>query len=261
MYSAGGRNGGLRRRKRGLETVFVDQTIKNRLVERLTWFVGSEEWHSSRGIPWKLGIILHGQPGTGKTSLIHAVASDLGFDIKYIKSLHGLGAAFMSGTKNDLFVIEDIDTIANGLNRDSQKERDGSNPFEGLAMFGSPLHEILNSMDGIQTPDGLKFIVTTNHLDKLDPALIRPGRIDDVIEVGPLSIDSARRMFKAFYGRNGIVGYFPRTGAELQLMFSTMTAEDAEAELSRTAQTPAADRQSELSLGGSIRLRSVAGSA
>jgi mitochondrial chaperone BCS1 len=72
-------------------------------------------WHSSRGIPWKLGIILHGQPGTGKTSLIHALASDLGFDIKYIKSLHGLGAAFMSGTKNDLFVIEDIDTIANGL--------------------------------------------------------------------------------------------------------------------------------------------------
>jgi chaperone BCS1 len=265
MYSAGGRNGGLRRRKRGLETVFVDQAIKKRLVERLTWFVGAEEWHSSRGIPWKLGIILHGQPGTGKTSLIHALASDFGFDIKYIKSLHGLGAAFMSGMKNDLFVIEDIDTIANGLNRDSQKERDGSNPFEGLAMFGSPLHEILNSMDGIQTPDGLKFIVTTNHLDKLDPAIVRPGRIDDVIEIGPLSIDGARRMFKAFYGRNGIDGYFPRTGAELQLMFSTMTAENAEAELSRTSPTslgaPAADRQSEPTLGGSVRLRSVAGSA
>jgi mitochondrial chaperone BCS1 len=89
-------------------------------------------------------------------------------------------------------------------------------------MFGSPLHEILNSMDGMQTPDGLKFIVTTNHLDKLDPAIVQPGRIDDVIEVGPLSIDSARRMFKAFYGRDGIDGYSPHTGAELQLMFSTI---------------------------------------
>jgi chaperone BCS1 len=265
MYSAGGCNGGLRRRKRSLDTVFVDQAIKDRLVDRLTWFVGAEEWHSSRGIPWKLGIILHGQPGTGKTSLIHALASDLGFDVKYIKSLHGLGAAFMSGTKNDLFVIEDIDTIANGLNRESRKERDGSNPFEGLAMFGSPLHEILNSMDGMQTPDGLKFIVTTNHLDKLDPAIIRPGRIDDVIEVGALSIDSARAMFKAFYGRGGIDGYSPRTGAELQLMFSTMSAQDAETELSRMALVPpgapAADRLTDASIDASVRLRSVGGGA
>jgi chaperone BCS1 len=153
-----------------------------------------------------------------------------GFDFR-----QGQGAAFMSGTKNDLFVIEDIDTIANGLNRDTKKDKDGSNPFEERAMFGSPLHEILNSMDGMQTPDGLKFIVTTNHLDKLDPAIVRPGRIDDVIEVGPHLIESARRMFTAFYGRGGIDGYSPRTGAELQQMFSTMMAEDAEAELSRTA--------------------------
>ncbi len=42
-------------------------------------------------------------------------------------------------------------------------------------MRDSPLHEILNAMDGMQTPDGLKFIITTNHLDRLDPAILRPG--------------------------------------------------------------------------------------
>lgn len=235
IFGVNGIGGGLRRRKRGLETVFVDQTIKQRLVERFTWFLGAEDWHASRGIPWKLGIILHGPPGTGKTSLIHALASDFGFNIKYIKSLHGLGSAFMAGTKNDLFVIEDIDTIAGGLKREGANDNDIHRAAGDSASRGSPLHEILNAMDGMQTPDGLKFIVTTNHIGRLDPALVRPGRIDDVIEVGPLSLESARVMFKAFYGRDGITGYTPRTGAELQRMFSTLAAEASEAELAQGA--------------------------
>lgn len=233
IYGAGGPSGGLRRRKRGLDTVFVDRAAKERLVSRVRWFLGAERWHAERGIPWKLGVVLHGPPGTGKTSLIHALASDFDFNVKYVKSLHGLASAFMTGTPQDLFVIEDMDALSGGLNRDA---RDGG-AVETLR--GSPLHEILNAMDGMQTPDGLKFIVTTNHIGRLDAAIVRPGRIDDVIEIGPLQIEAAREMFRAFYGREGIAAYAPRTGAELQRLFSTATAEEAEAELARGAGRPA----------------------
>jgi mitochondrial chaperone BCS1 len=87
-----------------------------------------------------------------------------------------------------LFVIEDIDTIASNLNRDGAQVENHRTEPDNRSDEGALLHEILNAMDGMQTPDGLKFIVTTNHIARLDSAIVRPGRIDEVIEIGSLSL-------------------------------------------------------------------------
>ena len=83
------------------------------------------------------------------------------------------------------------------------------------------------------TPDGLKFIVTTNHLDRLDPAIVRPGRIDEVIEIGPLPLACARQMFPGFLRPRGREKLFSASRRRTAAHFSTLTPEEAEAELAR----------------------------
>jgi chaperone BCS1 len=219
---------GTYKRKRQLDTVFVEGEVGRRIVERLAWFEANPTWFERRGIPRKIGFVLHGPPGTGKTSLIYAIASELDLDIHYVTSLATMAQKIESIGAKCLLVIEDIDTLSAGLSR-ATGERGKE---ESIA---APLHEILNTLDGMQTPDGLKFIVTTNHLDRLDPALLRPGRIDHIYEVGALGREEAKRMFRAFYDREGLRGYAPTTGARLQQMFATMTAEEAEEALDREA--------------------------
>ncbi|WP_036292027.1 AAA family ATPase [Methylosinus sp. PW1] len=226
------------KRRRRLDSVFANDDVGRRIVERLRWFEDNHEWYERRGIPRKIGFVLHGPPGTGKTSLIQAVASELGFEIRYLRSLLSISERMSDITPKTLLVVEDIDTLAEGLNRTpdhAQRRRDSDASEKEAAAAGWAMHEILNTLDGMQTPDALKFVITTNHLDRLDPAILRPGRVDHIYEIGPLEIDEARRMFRAFYDRDGIRGYVPTTGAALQAMFSTMIAEEAEDALDAAA--------------------------
>ena len=64
--------------------------------------------------------------------------------------------------------------------------------------LGVGLTTILNIFDGIMTPDGLVFIITTNTIDKLDPALFRPGRIDLCLEIKPIGYDLIKKMCHDF---------------------------------------------------------------
>jgi mitochondrial chaperone BCS1 len=125
--------------------------------------------------------LLYGPPGTGKTSFTQAIAGACGLHICYLNLAGGnlnddsLNTLLNSTEVNSIILLEDIDAIFQG--RESvQEKRDGgqSVTFSGL----------LNALDGVRSQEGRILIMTTNHKDKLDPALLRPGRADRCIELG-----------------------------------------------------------------------------
>ena len=200
---------------RPMDSVFTNNGLKDQLCAALRSFEGKEEEYCMKGMPYHLGVLLKGPPGTGKTSLIHALASQLERDIMFL-NLSGVDdegqLMELIGARRDwhssLLVIEDIDAVKANLTRDSDSD-------------GVSLSTLLNILDGFLTPHGLITLATTNHPENLDPALIRSGRFDISMELGPLEWEEAERMANLLLGENNQFGsfkdqYVPKVGAELR---------------------------------------------
>lgn len=225
----------VRKRKRSLDTVFANDGMVQNIVDRVEWFKENEEWYVSRGIPYKLVILLHGIPGVGKSSLIFALASHFNRELCSMMSINRIDKAFMGAPDNSFMLIEDIDMLA--VSRDDDDDDNApakmieeiANNDDKKASSLSALHVLINSLDGVATPHGLIVFITTNYKDRLDPALVRDGRIDMDIEMGPLEPKAIQRMFTAFYGKEAADRHIlpaimrkeigTRTGAELQMIF------------------------------------------
>lgn len=158
----------------------------------------SEQWYRQRGIPWRRGWLLYGAPGTGKTSLVRAVAQELDlpiivFDLSTFSN-NELVSAWRKLLQRSpcIALIEDIDGAFHG--RDNVAGEDGG---------GLTFDCLLNCLSGIEVADGVLLVITTNRIEFLDPALgvpndtgttTRPGRIDRAIEFPPLDASCRRRI-------------------------------------------------------------------
>ncbi|XP_014508118.1 AAA-ATPase At3g50940 [Vigna radiata var. radiata] len=160
------------------ETVAMEAEMKNHIMEDLNRFLRRREFYRKAGRAWKRGYLLYGPPGTGKSSLIAAMANYLKFDIYDLQldnlvTDSDLRKLLLATANRSILVIEDIDCSVDLPGRRHGEGR--KQPNVQLSLCG-----LLNFIDGLWSSCGDEriIILTTNHKERLDPALLRPGRMD-----------------------------------------------------------------------------------
>lgn len=220
--------------KRAMNTVFLEEAKKSVVLQTIKDFTNAEKWYVDNGIPYHLGIMLYGSPGTGKSSMIKAIASYMNYDIYYlpVSNLVKLEDSMDTMPNRSIIVIEDID-CQNVLHDRSNNSGDTTASKIKAAsdeLSAVNFSDVLNTIDGVCSTHGRILITTTNHIEKLDPAFLRPGRIDLKIEIGFINVEILNQFLRRFFGKEvGAVFTIKEklTCAELQnLLLQKKTYED-----------------------------------
>jgi len=180
---------------RPIESVILHPEVKRTLIEDIEEFLSpaARDWYKGHGIAYKRSYLLYGPPGSGKTSIIQAIAGKYKRNLCFVQPLSKewtddtFSACVQFAPRRALIVLEDIDAYF-GRNRETLHDKCPLT-FSGL----------LNALDGVSSTDGQLFILTTNFVDRLDEALIRSGRVDRKIQFPAVDPKLARSMFLQFY--------------------------------------------------------------
>ena len=188
------------RRKRPLDSVVLDDGVKESIVADLEEWRSSAGWYHDRGIPYRRGYLLHGPPGSGKSSFIVSLAGEMDYNICIMAlSDEGLtddrlAQALSVVPQRSIVLLEDIDA-AFGTRVKGEVGSSGANVGRSNLTFSG----LLNTLDGVASSEERIIFMTTNYLERLDPALMRPGRVDSVHLLGNATESQARRLFLRFY--------------------------------------------------------------
>jgi chaperone BCS1 len=191
---------------RPLETVHFDETTKAELVADIQNYLdpNTRKFYTARGIPYRRGYLLHGTPGTGKTSLTLALAGYFGLELYLlhlpsVRSDSELETLFTALPPRCFVLLEDIDAVGIKRQVDMTEDEDDDDSDDEKPRSRCTLSGVLNVIDGVASQEGRIVLMTSNMAHKLDKALIRPGRIDKMIFLDNISQRSAELMFLRMY--------------------------------------------------------------
>ena len=173
---------------KNIDNIVLNEKNKNEIIGDIDKFYNSKDWYLKRAIPYKRGHCYYGMPGNGKTSLALSLAKKYKKDV-YVLSLNELKDSnvkrlFKDIRTNSILLIEDIDASFDGR-KSLKKELSFSN--------------LLQCLDGVFYNEDMFLIITTNHIEKLDPALLRDGRIDLKVEINNPDRNLIKKYIELFF--------------------------------------------------------------
>jgi DNA polymerase III delta prime subunit len=217
---------------RSFDNVFFEQRPK--VKKHVEFFLTRKDWYEKKGIPYTLGFMFHGDPGCGKTSTVKAIANTahrhvINIQLSEIKSKAQLRHLFFNdeihvynGTTTErytipiherLYLIEDIDAMGDAVLERKWKKPEP--PKEEKKKTGDPwmdrededskepldLSFLLNLLDGTLESSGRILCISSNYPERIDKALIRPGRIDMIVHFKKCNRSVLQEMMNSFYDK------------------------------------------------------------